>query len=159
MACRDTRIWACEVGWEQESNGRYEVWNWIQFEGMPFSRLSTTTRLIWTHFQLFAATATGLLTHDARVSPPLTWSSKMKDILPGWGLVDEVASNEARVQDLLSHRTGVPRHDAAIRKPDTAKDLVSPFTVFSAHRLITLFLDSKGQKPPPCSPIPRYLAV
>lgn len=51
----------------------------------------------------------------------------MKDILPGWGLVDEVASNEATMQDLLSHRTGVPRHDAAIRRPDSNADIVSAF--------------------------------
>ena len=36
----------------------------------------------------------------------------VRDVLPGFRLVDPLATERATVADLLTHRTGVPRHDA-----------------------------------------------
>ena len=68
----------------------------------------------------FTATALGILIDDyaeGRNSTPLppglselTWSSKLKDILPDeWKLQDEYASDHATLQDILSHVSGLPR--------------------------------------------------
>jgi hypothetical protein len=68
----------------------------------------------------FTATALGLVMDDfahGRNRTPLpdgmsefTWKTKAKDILPGdWKLADSFASEQANVQDILSHVTGMPR--------------------------------------------------
>lgn len=41
----------------------------------------------------------------------LTWDAKVRDLMPGFRLQDEVASRDMTVRDLLSHRSGLPRHD------------------------------------------------
>ncbi|KAA1476004.1 beta-lactamase/transpeptidase-like protein [Dentipellis sp. KUC8613] len=53
------------------------------------------------------------------------WDTKVKDILPGeWGLMDEWADAKASFRDILSHRSGVPRHDFSYGPQDSAKDVV-----------------------------------
>ncbi|CAK5266747.1 unnamed protein product [Mycena citricolor] len=62
--------------------------------------------------QLFDVIATGLLIHNASLSPRISWDSKTAHILPGWGLMDPVASRESTITDLMSHsRTGLAPHD------------------------------------------------
>jgi hypothetical protein len=44
----------------------------------------------------------GLLTFD--------WDTKLRDLLPDdWKLMDQSASEHARVRDILSHMSGLPR--------------------------------------------------
>ncbi len=43
----------------------------------------------------------------------LDWDTLVKDVLPGFDLHDEYATDHITVQDLLIHRSGLPRHDFA----------------------------------------------
>ncbi|WVQ81202.1 hypothetical protein IAT38_003324 [Cryptococcus sp. DSM 104549] len=66
--------------------------------------------------KLFTVTAVGLLIHNNTKLPngeTLGWSTKIKDILPEWKLMDEYASNQVDLIDLMSMRSGLPRHDGA----------------------------------------------
>jgi CubicO group peptidase (beta-lactamase class C family) len=66
-----------------------------------------------THFAVcsitksFTATALALLHHEGR----LDWSKPVRDYMPEFRLSDPVATDRASVLDLLSHRTGLARHD------------------------------------------------
>lgn len=68
----------------------------------------------------FCATALGILMEDfANVKnvtalPPklteITWHTKVKDLLPDdWELMDEWASEQANLKDILAHVSGVLR--------------------------------------------------
>ncbi|KAJ7494033.1 beta-lactamase/transpeptidase-like protein, partial [Mycena latifolia] len=61
--------------------------------------------------KLFDILATGLLISNQSLSPQISWTTKMVSILPDWKLMDPVASSESTIIDLMSHRTGLPRHD------------------------------------------------
>ncbi|KAJ7451980.1 beta-lactamase/transpeptidase-like protein, partial [Mycena latifolia] len=61
--------------------------------------------------KLFDIFATGLLISNQSLSPQISWTTKMASILPDWKLMDPVASSESTIIDLMSHRTGLPRHD------------------------------------------------
>ncbi|OCF34086.1 hypothetical protein I316_04033 [Kwoniella heveanensis BCC8398] len=52
----------------------------------------------------------GITSADGKV---LEWDTQMKDILPGWGMADRAAGEEATLKDLLTMRTGVPFHGQA----------------------------------------------
>ena len=56
----------------------------------------------------FAATGLGILVDQGK----LTWDAPVRDFLPEFRLKDKFASETATVRDLLSHRTGLPRHDS-----------------------------------------------
>ncbi|KAJ7916461.1 beta-lactamase/transpeptidase-like protein [Mycena leptocephala] len=53
----------------------------------------------------------------------LRWDTKIKDVIPEWGLMDENMQNGVMIQDMLSHRTGLPRHDFS--RPASQKGGVS----------------------------------
>ncbi|KAJ7912362.1 beta-lactamase/transpeptidase-like protein [Mycena leptocephala] len=61
--------------------------------------------------KLFDILATGLLISNQSLSPQISWTTKMASMLPDWKLMDPVASSESTIIDLMSHRTGLPRHD------------------------------------------------
>ncbi|KAJ6471138.1 beta-lactamase/transpeptidase-like protein, partial [Mycena vitilis] len=65
--------------------------------------------------KLFLAMAVGLLTENASLArergQPLRWDTKIATLLPEWGLMDTDMQNGVTIQDMLSHRTGMPRHD------------------------------------------------
>ncbi|KAF8995769.1 beta-lactamase/transpeptidase-like protein [Cyathus striatus] len=73
----------------------------------------------WVHefgsYGLFLAVSVGLLISNESLSKDLgvrlDWNTKIADLIPEWGLMDKYASDHATIQDLLSHRTGMPRHD------------------------------------------------
>ncbi|OBZ75017.1 hypothetical protein A0H81_05171 [Grifola frondosa] len=82
----------------------------------------------------FLATSVGLLMDDfaeGRNVTPLPdgvtqfdWNTKVKDTLPGdWELADEWATEKANWQDLLSHVSGLPRHDYSYTPGDTPQDI------------------------------------
>ncbi len=41
----------------------------------------------------------------------VTWDTKTRDVLPDFRLYDDVATREMTLRDMLSHRSGLPRHD------------------------------------------------
>ncbi|KAJ7049644.1 hypothetical protein C8F01DRAFT_1349343 [Mycena amicta] len=56
------------------------------------------------------------------------WSTKMKDLLPGeWEMDNEWGTDKADLKDLLSHRTGLPNHDACYSPDDSPVDIVAKF--------------------------------
>ncbi|KAF9269747.1 beta-lactamase/transpeptidase-like protein [Marasmius fiardii PR-910] len=70
--------------------------------------------------KLFTALATGLLVSNKSLITPVTWDTKVKSILPDlWELQDDIATSESTITDVMSHRTGVPRHDLMYTRDDT----------------------------------------
>jgi CubicO group peptidase (beta-lactamase class C family) len=55
----------------------------------------------------FTATAVALLHHEGR----LDWARPVRDYMPEFRLSDAVATERVTVRDLLSHQSGLPRHD------------------------------------------------
>jgi CubicO group peptidase (beta-lactamase class C family) len=55
----------------------------------------------------FTATALALLVDEGR----LDWDMPVRAVLPEFRLRDPVATEQASLRDLLTHRTGLPRHD------------------------------------------------
>lgn len=55
----------------------------------------------------FTATLCAMLVDDGQ----LKWDDKVHDHLATFRLSDELADHEVTIRDLLSHRTGMPRHD------------------------------------------------
>ncbi|KAJ7348606.1 beta-lactamase/transpeptidase-like protein [Mycena albidolilacea] len=75
--------------------------------------------------KLFDILATGLLISNQSLSPQISWTTKMTSMLPDWKLMDPVASSESTIIDLMSHRTGLPRHDESyFVKNETLRALV-----------------------------------
>ncbi|KAJ6469361.1 beta-lactamase/transpeptidase-like protein [Mycena sanguinolenta] len=62
---------------------------------------------------LFDILSTGLLISNESLSPQISWTTKIGSLIPEWALMDPVASSESTITDLMSHRTGLPRHDVA----------------------------------------------
>ncbi|KAJ6569266.1 beta-lactamase/transpeptidase-like protein [Mycena capillaripes] len=82
------------------------------------ARRSTIPLCSYTHFiiqtQLFNILATGLLISNESLSPRISWNTKIASFVPEWKLMDPVASAESTIVDVMSHRTGLPRHDIII---------------------------------------------
>ncbi|WP_407169720.1 serine hydrolase domain-containing protein [Bradyrhizobium sp. ORS 111] len=55
----------------------------------------------------FTASAIALLHSEGR----LDWTRPVRDYLPEFRLSDPVATDRVTIEDLLSHRYGLPRHD------------------------------------------------
>lgn len=56
------------------------------------------------------AAAVALLVEDEEKFPRVTWKSKMSDLLPDDFVMErESYTNDVTVEDILSHRTGLPR--------------------------------------------------
>lgn len=73
--------------------------------------------------KLFTTIALGLLVENS--SNTIQWKTKIADILhDDWVLEDPIAQSQANVVDLLSHRTGLPRHDLGWRRGLKAKEAV-----------------------------------
>ncbi|EIW78707.1 beta-lactamase transpeptidase-like protein [Coniophora puteana RWD-64-598 SS2] len=81
----------------------------------------------------FCVGAVGILmddyAHNKNVSPlpdgviEFTWHTKVKDLLPEWGLMDEWAYEKVNLLDILSHVSGLPSHDFSYGPDDTAADV------------------------------------
>jgi CubicO group peptidase (beta-lactamase class C family) len=70
--------------------------------------------------KLFLALSVGLIIHNMTLADDfrvqhgveLGWSTRMRDLLgEDWEMWDEDATKGATIADLLTHRTGLPRHD------------------------------------------------
>ena len=57
-------------------------------------------------------------------------STKIRDLIPKWGLMDEEMDRGVSLQDMLSHRTGIPRHDLSrVQRKGGFSEFVSRNTV------------------------------
>ncbi|GJE94211.1 beta-lactamase/transpeptidase-like protein [Phanerochaete sordida] len=83
----------------------------------------------------FLASAMGILIDDFAQGknrtplPPgvqrLDWHTKLVDLLPDdWQLMDEWTSQRATIRDILSHQSGLPRHEVSYRADQTPIDVV-----------------------------------
>ncbi|KAG9527791.1 beta-lactamase/transpeptidase-like protein, partial [Aureobasidium melanogenum] len=77
----------------------------------------------------FTAAAAALMVHDPVEYPEIRWSSPLSTLLPGhFALEDDYYTSHITLEDALSHRSGLPRHDLAYgwsedREPD-ALDII-----------------------------------
>ncbi|KAJ6520594.1 beta-lactamase/transpeptidase-like protein [Mycena vulgaris] len=74
--------------------------------------------------KLFNILATGLLISNKSLATPISWTTKIASIIPEWELMDPIASAGSTIMDLMSHRTGLPRHDAALGYGDTLPAII-----------------------------------
>ncbi|KAF9074317.1 beta-lactamase/transpeptidase-like protein [Rhodocollybia butyracea] len=69
--------------------------------------------------KLFLSLSVGLLIENKTLSEErgekISWDTRAVDIFPQWGLMDKDMERLVNVQDMLSHRTGMPRHDQSGR--------------------------------------------
>ena len=64
---------------------------------------------------------TALPTNVARLS----WDTKLADLLPDqWVLMDEWATYGAKLKDIFSHVSGLPRHDYSYSRDDTSESVL-----------------------------------
>ncbi|KAJ7130378.1 beta-lactamase/transpeptidase-like protein [Mycena epipterygia] len=84
-----------------------------QADGAPVT--PDTVFAIASDSKLFLAMGVGLLIKNESLAEErgvgLRWDTKIASLLPEWGLMDEEMQNGVTIQDMLSHRTGMPRHD------------------------------------------------
>lgn len=79
----------------------------------------------------FTASAVALLHSEGR----LDWTKPVRDYLPEFRLSDAVATDRVTVQDLLSHRYGLPRHDWVHLPGDRAPaELLAPMRYLELSR-------------------------
>ncbi|KAK1235674.1 hypothetical protein PQX77_001094 [Marasmius sp. AFHP31] len=108
-------------------------WN-IETKGYGVARLDDnfvvtdeTLFPIGSNSKHFAAIAAGLLVTNESLTPRISWDTKIASLIPSWELADPIASNESSIKDLMSHRTGLPRHDWMVHRDDTLPALIKRF--------------------------------
>ncbi|KAJ7754376.1 beta-lactamase/transpeptidase-like protein [Mycena maculata] len=94
-------------------NVEFGSYGTAQADGSPVT--PDTLFAIASNSKLFLSMSVGLLIKNESLAEArgekLRWDTKIKDVLPEWGLMDEDIQNGVMIQDMLSHRTGLPRHD------------------------------------------------
>ena len=69
----------------------------------------------------FTVTAMGMLADDGK----LDWDKPVREYLPNFRLHDEVATDRVTPRDMVTHRSGLPRHDALwYNSPFTRAEMV-----------------------------------
>ena len=85
---------------------------------LPFT--PTTLCPIASNSKLFTAVAAGMLVEQGR----LTWDKPVRDAVPTVQFYNDQLNNNVTLRDMLSHRTGVTRHDLIwFKSPFTRKEL------------------------------------
>lgn len=85
---------------------------------LPFT--AKTVVPIASNTKLFTATAAGLLVEDGK----LDWDKPVRQYVPGVEFYNDQLSATVTLRDMLSHRTGITRHDSIWYKSDfTRKEL------------------------------------
>ncbi|KAJ7639711.1 beta-lactamase/transpeptidase-like protein [Mycena polygramma] len=92
-------------GWTVETKG----YGFAKVDGTKVT--SDTMFAIGSNSKLFDILATGLLISNETLSPRISWETKIASFVPEWQLMDPVASSQSTIMDVMSHRTGLPRHD------------------------------------------------
>ncbi|KAF5346704.1 hypothetical protein D9756_010344 [Leucocoprinus leucothites] len=107
IVCKDP---SAPNGWYHEY-GSYGIAN---AKGEPVT--PDTVFAIASNSKLFLSFSVGLLINNSTLREErgreLTWTTKAKDVFGElWEMWDEDVTRGASLQDMLSHRTGLPRHD------------------------------------------------
>ncbi|KAJ6609481.1 beta-lactamase/transpeptidase-like protein [Mycena sp. CBHHK59/15] len=105
-------------GWRVEMKG-YGI---AKVDGTKVTK--DTLFAIGSNSKLFDVLATGLLISNESLSTRISWNTKIASFVPEWGLMDPVASDESTIRDIMSHRTGLPRHDFTTSPSDTVLDSI-----------------------------------
>jgi CubicO group peptidase (beta-lactamase class C family) len=85
---------------------------------LPFT--PTTLCQIASNSKLFTAVAAGMLVEEGK----LTWDKPMRESVPAIQFYNDQLNNNVTLRDMLSHRTGVTRHDLIwFKSPFTRKEL------------------------------------
>jgi len=85
---------------------------------LPFT--PTTLCPIASNSKLFTAVAAGMLVEQGK----LTWDKPVRDSVPTIQFYNDQLNNNVTLRDMLSHRTGVTRHDLIwFKSPFTRKEL------------------------------------
>jgi len=85
---------------------------------LPFT--PNTTHQIASNTKLFTAVAAGLLVDEGK----LTWDKPVRQSIPAIQFYNDELNNTITLRDMLSHRTGITRHDLIwYRSDDTRKQL------------------------------------
>lgn len=89
-------------------------------------KLPVTTKSVFAYGSI-TKSLTVLLLHSLAAEGKLDWDAPVRDQLPGFKLSDPVASERATPRDLVSHRTGMPRHDLtwAVPQPPAREELLA----------------------------------
>ncbi|KAF9265205.1 beta-lactamase/transpeptidase-like protein [Marasmius fiardii PR-910] len=105
------------------------AWN-VETKGYGVARLSDNASVtadtffpIGSNSKLFAVVGTGLLISNESLTPKLSWDTKIASVIPDWKLEDSFATEKSSIIDLMSHRTGLPRHDFMYHRDDTIVSL------------------------------------
>jgi CubicO group peptidase (beta-lactamase class C family) len=87
-------------------------------ERLPFT--PTTTQPIASNTKLFTAVAAGMLVEEGK----LRWDEPIKRFVPGIRFYNDELDRSISLRDMLSHRTGVTRHDLIwYKSPFTREEL------------------------------------
>ena len=85
---------------------------------LPFT--PTTLFQIASNSKLFTAVAAGMLVEEGK----LTWDKPVRESVPAIQFYNDQLNNNVTLRDMLSHRTGVTRHDLIwFKSPFTRKEL------------------------------------
>src|SRR5467141_4884866 len=85
---------------------------------LPFT--PTTLCQIASNSKLFTAVSSGMLVEEGK----LTWDKPVRESVPAIQFYNDQLNNNVTLRDMLSHRTGVTRHDLIwFKSPFTRKDL------------------------------------
>ncbi|KAF5391208.1 hypothetical protein D9757_003079 [Collybiopsis confluens] len=80
---------------------------------------------IGSNSKLFDVFATGLLISNESISPRISWNTKISSLIPEWELADPIATSKSTIIDLMSHRTGLPRHDISYNEEQSVPEVIS----------------------------------
>jgi len=91
-----------------------------------------TVFAIASNSKLFLSISVGLLISNETLAKQrgqkIGWSTKIQDLIPEFQLLDEEAGRKVTIQDMLSHRTGLPNHDMSEpREKGGGRELVGAF--------------------------------
>jgi CubicO group peptidase (beta-lactamase class C family) len=85
---------------------------------LPFT--PTTLQPIASNSKLFTAVSAGMLVEEGK----LTWDKPIRESVPAIQFYNDELNNNVTLRDMLSHRTGVTRHDLIwFKSPFTRKEL------------------------------------
>lgn len=97
-------------------------------------RLPVTTRTVFPIASMsksFTVTTLGMLVDQGKVE----WDKPVRDYLPGFRMHDPVATEQLTVRDLITHRSGLPRHDMLWYSSNfTRKELVDRLRYLESNK-------------------------
>ncbi|KAF8309917.1 beta-lactamase/transpeptidase-like protein [Clavulina sp. PMI_390] len=102
--------------WKRE----YKGWGASDRDGSPITQ--QTMFNIASNTKLFTALAVGLLVDNGSFVDG--WNTRVRDIIPEWHPQDRALEARGTLVDILSHRTGLPRHDLSYYPLESTRDVV-----------------------------------